>query len=188
MQMICRLKLCPNSLLQGWDYQWSWTASSQCKCWHTGRYCTPQQHGCESWCLCVCVFVLVLTVVHSPVQQLSVWMRVVVSVSTDFHCTIFWCLSQFSEEVLKGRRVAFHTVPKVNQDWTVHCHGHCSSYHVCVTHSGWSNQGCHSRWHWHTPRRSGDHFTYPRRRSRWQIRYVYVYVELVCCNRKQICN
>ena len=47
----------------------------------------PSNMDVSHVCLCVCVFVL--TAVHSPVQQLSVWICVVVRVGTDFHCTIF---------------------------------------------------------------------------------------------------
>ena len=51
----------------------------------------PSNMDVSHVCLCVfvCVCVLVLTAVYSPVQQLSVWMCVVVRVGTDFHCTIF---------------------------------------------------------------------------------------------------
>ena len=98
------------SLLQGWDYQWTWAASPQCKCWHTGRHCTPQQHGCEyHW-----VGVLVNQSRSQPCAaavSLSVWIRELALVVC--HYTTFWCFSQFGEEVLKGRCVAFHTVPKV---------------------------------------------------------------------------
>ena len=59
-------------------------------------------------------------------------------VSTGCLCTIFWCFLQFSEEVLQGRRVAFHTVPKVKP--TMHKTELCITTVLCyVMFVGWTN-------------------------------------------------